>query len=259
MISSCGHSIETDAEYQWNGLARGSKNFAVFQLTLSGEGRLEFEENAYTLTARDAFLVPIPYNHKYYLPDESKKWEFVYVVVYGAEIIRLVKSLVKRRGPVMRLGLSSSVYAILNEILSLTGTATPFKVSGLAYKLLMTLLEEAALPCDAVRDKSRLFVEQAKLMIGERLEEHLDVGDVASSVGLSRHHFSRLFKRLEGVSPHDYIEHLRFKKAVDMLYNEKLAVKEIAFSCGYRDVNYFCRTFKRATGVSPGTYRRTGI
>jgi AraC-like DNA-binding protein len=44
-----------------------------------------------------------------------------------------------------------------------------------------------------------------------------------------------------------------------MLYNEKLAVKEIALSCGYRDVNYFCRTFKRATGFSPGTYRRAGI
>ena len=44
-----------------------------------------------------------------------------------------------------------------------------------------------------------------------------------------------------------------------MLYREQTTIKEIALSCGYRDVNYFCRTFKRATGLSPGAYRRTGI
>ena len=103
MISSCGHSRETDSEYRWDGLERGRKSFAVFQPTLSGEGRLEYESRSLTLAAGDAFLVPVPHNHRYYLPDTSDHWEFVYVVVYGAEIMRLAKSLVKRSGPLIRL------------------------------------------------------------------------------------------------------------------------------------------------------------
>jgi AraC-like DNA-binding protein len=259
IISSCGHSVETSAAYQWDGLSRGRKSFVVFQLTLSGRGALEYEGRTFAMTKGDAFLVAIPHTHRYYLPQESKRWEFVYVVLYGSEIVRLSRSLIRRQGPCLRPAPLSSVFDVLQAILGMRASAPPFVVSAQAYRLVMSLLAEAALPPAHVGEDSHRSVDEAKVYIGERLAGCLEVSEVARAVGLSRTYFSRLFREVEGVTPREYIEHLRMKKAVELLYQKRKAVKEIASECGYSDVNYFCRAFKRTTGLSPGMYRRIGI
>ncbi|MCA1809151.1 MAG: helix-turn-helix domain-containing protein [Lentisphaerae bacterium] len=43
------------------------------------------------------------------------------------------------------------------------------------------------------------------------------------------------------------------------LMEDKLLVKEIAFACGFRDFNYFCRAFRRHFGVSPGQVKKSGM
>jgi AraC-like DNA-binding protein len=259
MISSCGHSVERDPSYRWDGLARGRKGFVVFQLTLSGRGALEYEGRMHALTAGDAFLVAIPHSHRYYLPRESKRWEFVYVVLYGSEILRLSRNLIRRQGPCLRPARSSSIFDVLQAILGMRTSAPPFVVSAHAYRLAMSLLEEAVLPPARVGEDARRSVEDAKVYIGERLSGRLEVSEIARAAGLSRTYFSRLFRAVEGVTPHEYIEHLRMKRAVELLYQRRKAVKEIASECGYSDVNYFCRAFRRITGLSPGMYRRIGI
>jgi AraC-like DNA-binding protein len=259
MISSCGHGVETGADYLWDGLCRGRKSFVVFQLTLSGRGALEYEGRTFGMTKGDAFLVAIPHSHRYYLPRESKRWEFVYVVLYGSEIVRLCRNLIRRQGPCLRPARSSPVFDSLQAILSMQASAPPFVVSAQAYRLVMSLLAEAVLPPARVGEDSRRSVDDAKAYIGERLAGCIGVSEIARAAGLSRTYFSRLFREVEGVTPREYIEHLRMKKAVELLYQKRKAVKEIASECGYGDVNYFCRAFKRVTGLSPGMYRRIGI
>jgi AraC-like DNA-binding protein len=58
-----------------------------------------------------------------------------------------------------------------------------------------------------------------------------------------------------GISPRLYLEELRLKTAMDILFREGSSVKEAAIQCGIPDVNYFCRLFKKRFGISPGKYR----
>jgi AraC-like DNA-binding protein len=58
-----------------------------------------------------------------------------------------------------------------------------------------------------------------------------------------------------GISPRLYLEDLRLKTAMGILYNERSSVKETAMRCGFNDVNYFCRLFKKRFGISPGKFK----
>ena len=44
-------------------------------------------------------------------------------------------------------------------------------------------------------------------------------------------------------------------RAVYLLRNTRLAVKEVAHRCGYEDPSYFCKVFKTSQGAAPGEFR----
>jgi AraC-like DNA-binding protein len=259
MISSGGHSRETDQTYRWDGLARGSASFCVLQLTLAGEGRLDKSGESLTLPERTLMVVDIPSPHLYYLPPDQPQWEFVFLVVYGSELMRLISGITRRAGNVFQLAENSRIPALFGIILQkLFSPAVPgaFEISSMAYQVCMGLLEESyAQP--ASEDPSRF--ESLKKLLRENLQKSMRVSEMAEMAGLSRSHFARLFREREGVSPREYVQDLRLKKAVTLLYSRRLSVKEIAYSCGISDVNYFCRLFRKHTGMSPGEYRRSAL
>jgi AraC-like DNA-binding protein len=84
----------------------------------------------------------------------------------------------------------------------------------------------------------------------------LSLGEVAASVGLSPFHFLRVFRSVTGTTPHQYLIGARLRLAVRMLLDTSRPVTEIAYDVGFQDLSNFVRTFHRAVGCSPGTYRR---
>ncbi len=66
----------------------------------------------------------------------------------------------------------------------------------------------------------------------------------------------RAFKENLGVSPMDYLIRLRLRKAAELLYNPTLNITEVAQQCGFQDVNYFSRAFKKIQQCSPSSYRK---
>ncbi len=259
MISSGGHSIETSESYSWDGLARGSANFAVLQLTLAGQGCLETRSGSLDLTERTLMVVDIPSPHRYFLPRGSPQWEFVFLVVYGSELLRIISGIERRVGNVMPMGEVSGIPSEFHETLKVLFSGRPlgaFQNSTLAYSLSMALLQESY--ASAAREDASRF-EALKKHLRENLQNDVSVSAMADMAGLSRSHFARLFKEMEGMSPRDYLEDLRLRRALSLLYSRTLTVKEIAYSCGIPDVNYFCRLFRKHTGMSPGEYRRSAL
>ena len=259
MISSGGHSWETDQRYSWDGLSRGRASFGVLQLTLTGQGKLDVGGVSLDLSPRTLMIIDIPSPHRYYLPDGQPDWEFVFLVVYGSELMRLISGITRRAGNVLVLADNSRIPRLFGTALSrLFSAAAPgaFEISSMAYGVCMTLLEESyAQPF--FEDSSRF--ETLKKTLRSNMEKGMHVSEMAALAGLSRSHFARLFKQREGMSPREYLQDLRLKKALSLLYSKRLSVKEIAYSCGMADVNYFCRLFRKHTGMSPGEYRRSSL
>lgn len=104
------------------------------------------------------------------------------------------------------------------------------------------------------REKVALFrnVEQYIL---DNLKEELDLEKVAAKFNLSSFYFSRTFKEVVGHNFSDYINIVRISRAKELLKNDRMSVKEICFSVGYSDPNYFSKVFKKYLGISPTEYK----
>ncbi|MDG0809946.1 helix-turn-helix transcriptional regulator [Cohnella rhizosphaerae] len=70
-------------------------------------------------------------------------------------------------------------------------------------------------------------------------------------------YIARCMKRHAGMSPVEYVRHVRVEKARRLLeHSPELSVKQIAEAVGIADPNYFGRLFRKEAGMSPAAYRR---
>jgi len=81
--------------------------------------------------------------------------------------------------------------------------------------------------------------------------------DVAALCHYSVTYFSKLFHRKVGISFRDFVTTKRINLAKKLLVEDSSAkIAYVAYQCGYRDVSYFSRIFKKKTGYSPAAYRQ---
>jgi AraC-like DNA-binding protein len=83
----------------------------------------------------------------------------------------------------------------------------------------------------------------------------LDVEALASSVHLSRAHFTRSFRAAFGEPPHRYLQRRRLERAMALLRETDRPVTEICFDVGFASLGTFSRTFRAIVGTSPSAYR----
>lgn len=83
------------------------------------------------------------------------------------------------------------------------------------------------------------------------------VNELAGRACMSTDHFIRLFRQEVGMTPVQFMIERRMTTARLMLASESMPIKEIAYRLGYDDISYFSRIFKRHTGMTPLTYRKS--
>ncbi|SFL24092.1 AraC-type DNA-binding protein [Paenibacillus sp. 1_12] len=82
---------------------------------------------------------------------------------------------------------------------------------------------------------------------------------LAEIAGVSKSHYSTLFKQLTGFSPNEYLSRLRVHRAKELLLNGTGTLREIALKVGYKDEFYLSRRFKQQTGASPSAFNRSSF
>jgi len=83
----------------------------------------------------------------------------------------------------------------------------------------------------------------------------LSLRDLAREARLSVYHFLRVFERLTGVTPHQYLRRARLRNAAVRLATGRERVLDIALDCGFGDVTRFNHAFRAEFGMSPRHYR----
>jgi AraC family transcriptional regulator len=99
-------------------------------------------------------------------------------------------------------------------------------------------------------------VTRAVRTIERHPEARLGVGNLAREAGLSPYHFLRVFERLTGTTPHQYILRTRLRESAMRLAQEPARILDIALDCGFGDVSNFNHAFRNEYGMSPRVYRR---
>lgn len=96
----------------------------------------------------------------------------------------------------------------------------------------------------------------AALWIDAQAHEAVDLEAAAREVNLSPFHFLRLFTRVLGVTPHQYLVRARLRRAARLLAGGDSPVTDVAYDVGFGDLSNFVRTFNRAAGISPRRFRQ---
>jgi len=75
-------------------------------------------------------------------------------------------------------------------------------------------------------------------------------------VFLNENYFCRLFKKELGISFVDYVGKIRLEKALELLRNSTIKIKDISKNVGFSNPHYFGIWFKENTGLTPSQYRK---
>ncbi len=97
---------------------------------------------------------------------------------------------------------------------------------------------------------------EAAMWIAAHAPQDISLDNAAAEAGLSPFHFLRLFSRVLGVTPHQYLVRSRLRHAARLLADDGRPVTDVAYDVGFADLSNFVRTFHRAAGVSPLAFRR---
>ncbi|MGB4661824.1 MAG: helix-turn-helix domain-containing protein [Mobilitalea sp.] len=123
------------------------------------------------------------------------------------------------------------------------------KVDGLAENV---LIKEST-------DKIESYIAKAKEYVKAYFTDDISLIDCAKQVGISSYYLSHIFKNKTGQTFVEYLSMVRMIEAKKLSANRNLTIKDIAERCGYFNITYFCKVFKRCTGKTIGEYRRQEI
>lgn len=125
--------------------------------------------------------------------------------------------------------------------------------------LLLQILGHFLLESDDehVRRKSRNLTLKVKERIDEEyLSQDFQIADIADELQVTPNHISRIFRTEIGCSITEYVMLKRFAFAKKQLCETDESVAQVAEDCGFSDVNYFCRFFRKMSGCSPGAWKK---
>ena len=244
----------TSHDYHWDNRVR-KNSYVLLQYTISGKGSFQTPDHTYPQHAGDLFLVQVPGDSQYSLPDDSECWDVLYLE-FSSECLPLLYHIHQSCGPAFHLEASSTLPEQMKQLYAdaiSNQLASVFDNSKAAYAFLLDLadyaLEHPALSSPRVT------------LAKNYLDSHyyttdLNLDEVADAVGLSKYHLCREFNHLYGISPGKYLANLRLQKSCALLLqNRQHTIAEIASMVGFSNDNYFCKVFRKAFGTTPTQYR----
>ena len=112
---------------------------------------------------------------------------------------------------------------------------------------------EIFLPSDRLSSKP---VDEVMKVLKANVSSTLSIDEICAQTSYGRAYLFRVFKAETGKSIIEYFLELKIEKAKQYILEGKLTVKEIAAELSFNEPNYFTKTFKRITGITPSTYKK---
>lgn len=239
-------------------------------LGLTGKVHLQVNDETITVGPHDVLLIP-PYT-RFYGCSPSENVDFYWLHFFSQDPLsdfsanenETVSSFITKTGDDKEIILPSlfhlhdyeQVTVLIHQILSLHSELSyveerDFLTSALLIELFKSYIAQHN-PDDA-NDR----INYLKEWIRANMSSDLTVEVIAEQVHLNVDYLTRLFKKYEGITTLQYLNHLKIEVATLLLIRTELSINEIAQSSYFNDPKNFMRHFKREMGLSPTQYRNT--
>lgn len=134
-------------------------------------------------------------------------------------------------------------------------------VQGSLYNLLGMILRSGLYKTKSTSTKrTSTSLQQLKTvltLLEEKFSEPLTLEDLSKSVGMTPKYFCRFFHQMTNKTPIEYLNYYRIDVACELMLTKDICITDVALDCGFNDVSYFIKTFKKYKGITPKQYIKT--
>ncbi|AJY73412.1 helix-turn-helix transcriptional regulator [Paenibacillus beijingensis] len=239
-------------------------DYILIHTVVSGYGSFETGNRKYRISSGDTFVI-FPNVLFSYEADGKQPWTYLWVAVQGRSAMKLLAAAgIGPDQPVFGGAEPGKLAVIYGSIRSSLDNYASDPLADLeSGGWLRVLLGEfgrlnaGSLPPSAsLVTEAEKAVEQTARWLQTQYVQPISVEQMAHSLGYHRTHLSKIFRRITGLSPMQYLLQIRMERAKELLHTG-LTIEQVAASSGYPDPLYFSRQFRKATGLSPTDYRRS--
>ena len=112
---------------------------------------------------------------------------------------------------------------------------------------------------DGTVERRRALFEEAKDIIEAEYPTDLELDQVARRLATSRRQLQRSFAEIGNTSFRSYVAEVRMQRALELLQDGAMPVRDVASSVGYRQPAQFAKTFRRHHGAPPSSFRGASV
>jgi AraC family transcriptional regulator len=112
---------------------------------------------------------------------------------------------------------------------------------------------------DYKNDAAPTWVRRVRDQLDAALSGGVSVSDLAHEAGVHPVHLARVFRKVTGVSPGEYLQRARADRACDLLLNSEMPLSDVAAECGFYDQSHMTRILRRYSQTTPKALRALSI
>ena len=254
--------------------------FSRMYLVKSGEGSIVHNHKKYELQAGKLYMVPgftlcnysspsfLEHYYIHFIPQilgETARLDaldFEYEVIATEEDIRMMKRIAELN-PGRKLQNVDPRKYCKDNLLPQTETldsalsfVSYLETQGMLLQLFSRFIKTDGQNADIKKFTPNKKISNAVDFIHQNLGRPIQVNELADSCHFSNDYFSRLFLKIMGTRPIDYINRKRIESAQLQLITSNDPIEKIALESGIDNFSYFNRTFKKYSCATPGEYRK---
>lgn len=222
---------------------------------LSGELRLFLNERKYVLYSGDSVLIPGGIIHG------AQAIDCIYeCIVFSAGLLyvsgqcrAIVKSYVQENVFYKN---DNRINAAFNAVIS-KENGYQFAFLSNVYLLISEIAQTNKTGIRMIKYDKYEKIKSALALIEENYSSQLTLAELAESCKMSPNYFCRFFKQMTQKTPFDYINIHRINIACELLCSGNGNITDIAYSCGFNDLSYFIKIFRKYKGMSPKEYLKS--
>lgn len=240
------------------------RNNYLFHYVMSGKGRLHANDEAgnttyYDIEAGNGFIIEPGYVNTYYA-DNDQPWEYIWVEFGGLRAKECMELAgLSYKTPVYSVAIPEYGPTLQERMMTIVRSqnASNMERIGHLYLFMDCLIKYSASKKQLQGGKlSEFYAREAVVYIEHNYNKDITVEDIAQKCKLDRSYFGKVFKKVVGESPQEFLIHYRMTKAADALITGDESIGNIGMAVGYPNLLHFSRAFKGVYGVSPREYRQ---
>ncbi|KAA8746165.1 helix-turn-helix transcriptional regulator [Paenibacillus sp. UASWS1643] len=226
-------------------------------LVLGGKGYIIHEGEKIEMNGGCGFLYTRGAK-QHYGTDQDDPWEVCFIHFTAITPLFSIWKLDLSENWFFRFTGIRQVQQIFSSMFELTDT---FKMgnephlAALVYELLLLLIQNSE-PLKKTNTLDQMgMIRQIADSIHDKPEFMWTTAYLAEMSGYSLYHFIRIFHKIMGIKPNEYVKECRIAAAKNLLISSEMTVYEVAEQTGFSQTSYFIKVFKEHTGLSPKVFR----